>query len=61
MPLVTIEMYEGRSVEQKKNLVKEVTEAVVRTTGTTEDHVWIIIKDVPKHNWGMKGKLSSES
>ncbi len=61
MPLVTIRMYEGRTNEQKKALVREVTDAVVRTTGTSEDHVWIIIDDVPKSNWGMKGKLSSEA
>ena len=61
MPLVTVQMYEGRTVEQKKALVEEITKAVVKTTGTTEDHVWVIINDVPKTNWGRKGKLASES
>jgi len=60
MPLVTIEMYEGRTVEQKRALVDEVTKAVVKTTGTSVDHVWVVIRDVAKHNWGMKGKLCSD-
>ena len=33
MPFVRIDLFEGRTLEQKKALAKEVTEAVVRNTG----------------------------
>lgn len=33
MPFVTIVLREGRSVEQKREMVKAVTEAIARTVG----------------------------
>ena len=33
MPYVTVKMLEGRTEEQKRNLVEKVTEAVAETTG----------------------------
>ena len=33
MPLVTIAMYEGRTLDQKRELVKGVTDVVARVTG----------------------------
>ncbi len=59
MPVVTIEMWAGRSLEQKKQLVSDITASFVRI-GTPPEVVHIIIKDVPKHNWATGGKLASE-
>jgi len=59
MPVVTIEMWEGRTLEQKKKLVEGITAAMVNI-GVSPDVVHIIIKDVPKHNWAIGGKLCSE-
>ncbi|MCC6176455.1 MAG: 4-oxalocrotonate tautomerase [Chloroflexi bacterium] len=61
MPVVTIQMYEGRTVEQKRELVAAITEAVVRIAKTTPEATEIIIHDVPRHNWAMAGKLASDS
>lgn len=60
MPLVTIEMWEGRTVEQKRGLVKTVTAAVVKTIGCPEEVVEVIIRDVPKINWAIGGELASD-
>ncbi len=59
MPVVTVEMWEGRTIEQKKQLVEGITSAFVKI-GTSPEVVQIIIKDVPKHNWAIGGKLASE-
>jgi 4-oxalocrotonate tautomerase len=59
MPVVTIEMWAGRTVEQKKQLVGDLTGCFVKM-GIPADAVHIIIKDVPKHNWATGGKLVSE-
>ncbi|HYU21325.1 MAG TPA: 4-oxalocrotonate tautomerase [Chloroflexota bacterium] len=61
MPLVTIQMYEGRTVEQKRELVAAITEAVVRIAKTTPEATDVIIHDVPRHNWAHSGKLASDS
>jgi 4-oxalocrotonate tautomerase len=60
MPLVTIHMYEGRTVEQKRELAEAITEAVVRIAKTTADATEIVIIDVPRHNWAKAGKLASD-
>jgi 4-oxalocrotonate tautomerase len=60
MPVVIVEMWEGRTLEQKKKLVKGITDAFV-SIGTPPDKVEIILKDNQKSNWGQDGKLASES
>ena len=59
MPIVIVEMWEGRTVEQKKQLVEGITSAFVKI-GTPPEAVDIIMKDNPKHNWATGGKLASE-
>ena len=59
MPVVTVEMWEGRTIEQKQQLVEGIT-SVMTNLGISPQAVHIIIKDVPKHNWATGGKLASE-
>ena len=59
MPVVTVEMWEGRTIEQEKQLVAGITSAMVNI-GVSPEAVHIIIKDIPKHNWAIGGELTSE-
>ncbi len=59
MPVVTVEMWEGRTIEQKKQLVSDITSAFARID-TPPEAVQIILKDNPKRNWAIAGKLASE-
>ncbi len=59
MPVVIVEMWAGRNVEQKKQLVEGITASFAQI-GTSPEAVHIIIKDNPKHNWATAGKLASE-
>ena len=59
MPVVTVEMWEGRTLEQKKQLAEGITSSFVKI-GMPEEAVQVIIKDNPKHNWAIGGKLASE-
>ena len=59
MPVVIVEMWEGRTIEQKRQLVEGIT-SVMANIGIPPEAVHIIIKDNPKHNWGTAGKLASE-
>ena len=59
MPVVIVEMWEGRTIEQKKQLVEGITSSFERI-GTPRDALQIILRDIPKHNWAIAGKLSSE-
>ena len=57
MPVIRIEMMEGRTVEQKRALAKELTDAFVRTCDGKADSVYVVIDDVKKENWAVAGKL----
>ena len=57
MPIVHIELIEGRTAEQKEALVKDVTEAIVKNTGAQTENVHIIISDMPKGNYAVGGKM----
>ncbi len=60
MPTYHIEMMEGRTIEQKKKLVEEITRITVEVLGGTPDAVDILISDVKRENWATGGKLWSE-
>jgi 4-oxalocrotonate tautomerase len=60
MPVVIVEMWEGRTIEQKKQLVEGITAAFTQI-GTPAQAVQIILKDNPKHNWARAGKLEAET
>ncbi|MFC1957611.1 2-hydroxymuconate tautomerase [Chloroflexota bacterium] len=59
MPVVSVEMWEGRTIDQKRQLVEGITASFVKI-GTPAEAVHIVINDIPKHNWGNGGKLASE-
>lgn len=59
MPVVIVEMWEGRTIEQKKQLAADITSSMVNI-GVPKEAVQIIIKDNPKYNWAIGGKLASE-
>ena len=61
MPVVIVEMWEGRTVEQKRNLVKAITEAMVEHAGAKPDALHVIIHDVPRESWAKAGVLSSDA
>ena len=59
MPVVIVEMWEGRTIEQKKQLVEGITSSFAEIN-TPPEAVQVILRDVPKHNWAIGGKLASE-
>jgi 4-oxalocrotonate tautomerase len=60
MPTIHVEMFEGRTADQKKSLVEKVTQAAVDALGCKPESVDIIITDIRKDNWATGGKLWSE-
>lgn len=58
MPVVTVETWEGRTVEQKRRLVKAITDAMVEHFQSTRANTIVLIHDIPKESWGRGGILS---
>jgi 4-oxalocrotonate tautomerase len=61
MPLVTIKIIEGRTIEQKRGMVKDVTEAIVKNIGCPPSAVHIDIVDYKQENLAQGGKLNIDS
>jgi len=59
MPIVIVEMWEGRTIEQKRKLAEGITSAF-ENIGTPAETLQIIMKDNPKHNWAHGRELASE-
>lgn len=60
MPIVRIELFAGRTREQKVKAAKEITDAVARTLGAAPESTHVIFADVSKSDWANAGKLADE-
>ncbi len=60
IPVVIVEMWEGRTEEQKEKLIKGITKTF-EELGVGAEWVNIIIHDVNKSNWGIRGEQASKS
>lgn len=59
MPIITIYIKQGRSEEQKAQLVKEITEVTSRVLNTQKEKVVVAIVELPDTNIGRAGVLLS--
>ena len=59
MPIITIYIRQGRTEEQKAQLVKEITEATCRILNVPKEVVTIVIVDLPDTNFATAGVLLS--
>ena len=60
MPVIIINMIEGRTDKQKENLIREVTRSAAGALGEPEKSFHIIINEVPRANWGIEGTQFSK-
>lgn len=60
MPTIQVQLFEGRTLEQKRAFVKAVTEATCQSLGCKPESVDIVIADVKRENWATGGKLWSD-
>lgn len=60
MPTIRVELFAGRTLEQKRALAQALTEATVRTLGGSPEAVDVIFTDVQRHDWATGGQLWSD-
>ncbi|AWB10597.1 4-oxalocrotonate tautomerase [Thermodesulfobium acidiphilum] len=60
MPIITIELLEGRSEVQKKQIAKEITETLVKNANVKPEAVTILFHDLKPENIAKGGKFLSE-
>ena len=60
MPYVNIQITKGVSRNQKAQIVKEVTDSLVRILGKKPEHTHIVIQEIADEDWGFSGLLTDD-
>ena len=60
MPRIIIQAFKGRTIEQKRELVRRITEATVEIFEVPADTVTIRIEEGEKENFAKAGVLASD-
>jgi len=61
MPILQVEMLKGRTIEQKRNMVKKVTDAITETLDCPKEAVRIIIREMELENFASAGVLRADN
>ncbi|WP_230558953.1 MULTISPECIES: 4-oxalocrotonate tautomerase family protein [Variovorax] len=57
MPVVRVSWFEGKDHAQKEKVASEITQSIVRNTGTDPNYIYVIFEDVKASDWAGAGKL----
>jgi 4-oxalocrotonate tautomerase len=60
MPTLRVELFAGRTVEQKRALARALTEATVKTLGGSAGSVDVLFFDIERYDWATGGELWSD-
>jgi 4-oxalocrotonate tautomerase len=61
MPILQIEMFKGKTIEQKREMVKKITDAVTESLSCSKEAVSIIIREMELENFAKSGVLKVDS
>lgn len=62
MPMITVQMFPGRTEQQKAELAERLTDVFLDTCGSPgqpRSSVWVVIEEVPNQHWAVGGKLGA--
>ena len=51
MPIVEIKLYRGRTPEQKREVARAVSDALVDLAGATPESVHVVFQEVERADW----------
>jgi 4-oxalocrotonate tautomerase len=60
MPLIQVTMLEGRTVEQKHQLIRQLTDAMINVVGGDPARVRVALYEVSSDEWGIGGEPVSK-
>jgi 4-oxalocrotonate tautomerase len=61
MPIAEVLIFEGRTDDQKRLILREVTEALVRSTGAEPERIRVILKEIPTMHFSVAGVSVADS
>ena len=60
MPYVNVQITRGASRDEKAEIVKDITDSLVRVLGKQPEHIHIVIQEIDEQDWGYSGLLTDE-
>lgn len=60
LPIIQVNLIEGRQPEKIKALIENITDTVVETLDAPRESVRVLVTELPKTNWGIAGVPASE-
>ncbi|MGD9726857.1 MAG: 4-oxalocrotonate tautomerase family protein [Nitrospiraceae bacterium] len=60
MPYVNVQITKGATRVQKAQLVREVTDSLVRILGKKPEHTHVVIQEIAEADWGFSGLLTDD-
>ncbi len=60
MPILNVNMIKGRTLEQKREMVKEVTDSIAKTLNCDKEAVRILINEIDKEDISVGGVLRAD-
>lgn len=60
MPYVNVQITRGASRQQKAEIVRDITDSLVRVLGKKPEHTHVVIQEIDDENWGFSGMLMDD-
>lgn len=60
MPYVNVQITRGATREQKAQLVRDITDSLVRVLGKKPEYTHVVIQEIADEDWGFSGLLTDE-
>jgi 4-oxalocrotonate tautomerase family enzyme len=60
MPYVNIQITRGVTREQKREIVRQVTDTLVQVLGKKPEHTHVVIQEIEEEDWGFAGMLTDD-
>ena len=56
MPIVNVNIMEGRPKEKIESVIANITETIITTLEVPKETVRVIVTEIPKSHWGIAGE-----
>ena len=60
MPYVNVQITKGATREQKAQIIKDITDSLVRVLNKRPEHTHIVIQEIADEDWGFEGMPTDE-
>lgn len=61
MPVVRVSWFSGKDTKVKAAVAAEITESIVKNTGTDASYIYVLFEDIEPSDWAGAGKLIGEA